>query len=44
MAEVVSFQYRPAEITQVAHIALLDDLAHLEYVLVDMDFVPEGSR
>ncbi len=43
VAEVIKFQYRPAEIVQVAHVAPLDDLAHLEYVLVDTDFVPEGS-
>jgi rod shape-determining protein MreC len=44
VAEVVKFQYRPAEITQVVHVAPLDDLTHLEYVLVDTDFVPEGTR
>ena len=44
VAEVVRFQYRPAEITQVARVAPLDDLMHLEYVLVDTDFVPEGTR
>ena len=43
VAEVVKFQYRPAEITQVAQVAPLDDLMHLEYVLVDTDFVPEGA-
>jgi len=43
VAEVVRFQYRPAEITQVAQVAPLDDLMHLEYVLVDTDFVPEGA-
>jgi rod shape-determining protein MreC len=41
VAEVIKFQYRPAEIVQVARVAPLDDLAHLEYVLVDTDFVPE---
>ncbi len=44
VAAVVKFQYRPAEITQVVQVAPLDDLAHLEYVLVDTDFLPEGSR
>jgi rod shape-determining protein MreC len=44
VAEVVKFQYRPAEITQVVQVATLDDLMHLEYVLVDTDFVPEGTR
>jgi rod shape-determining protein MreC len=44
VAEVITFQYRPAEITQVARVAPLDDLMHLEYVLVDTDFVPEGTR
>ena len=43
VAEVIKFQYRPAEIVQVAHVAPLDDLGHLEYVLVDTDFVPEGT-
>jgi rod shape-determining protein MreC len=43
VAEVVKFQYRPAEIVQVAQVAPLDDLVHLEYVLVDTDFVPEGA-
>jgi rod shape-determining protein MreC len=43
VAEVVKFQYRPAEITQSAEVAPLDDLARLEYVMVDTDFAPEGS-
>jgi rod shape-determining protein MreC len=43
VAEVVKFQYKPAEITQSAEVAPLDDLAHLEYVMVDTDFAPEGG-
>lgn len=41
VAEVVKFEYKPAEVIQSGEVAPLDDLAHLEYVLVDMDFVPE---
>src|SRR5258708_752348 len=44
VAEVSKFQYHPAEITQTAEVAPLDDLAHLEYVMVDIDFVPEGGQ
>jgi rod shape-determining protein MreC len=44
VAAVSKFQYRPAEITQTAEVAPLDDLAHLEYVMVDLDFVPEGGQ
>jgi rod shape-determining protein MreC len=43
VAEVVTFTYRPAEITQRAEVAPLDDLTRLEYVMVDTDFVPEGA-
>lgn len=43
VGQVVKFQYRPAEITQTAEVAPLDDLAHLEYVMVDTDFAPEGG-
>lgn len=43
VAQIVKFQYRAAEITQVAEVAPLDDLAHLEYVIVDTDFVPVGT-
>jgi rod shape-determining protein MreC len=43
VAEVVKFAYRPAEITQSADVAPLDDLTRLEYVMVDTDFVPEGT-
>jgi rod shape-determining protein MreC len=43
VAAVVKFQYRPAEIAQTADVAPLDDLARLEYVIVDTDFAPEGS-
>jgi rod shape-determining protein MreC len=43
VAEVVKFTYRPAEITQSADVAPLDDLSRLEYVMVDTDFVPEGT-
>jgi rod shape-determining protein MreC len=43
VAAVVKFQYRPAEIAQTADVAPLDDLARLEYVIVDTDFAAEGS-
>ena len=41
VAEISQFRYQPAQVTQVASIAPLDDLTRLEYVLVDTDFVPE---
>jgi|ERR1035437_1435401 rod shape-determining protein MreC len=43
VAQVVKFQYKAAEITQSAEVAPLDDLARLEYVMVDTDFAPEGG-
>jgi rod shape-determining protein MreC len=43
VAQVLKFQYRPAEITQSAEVAPLDDLTRLEYVMVDTDFTPEGG-
>ena len=41
IAEVARFQYQPAQVIQAADVAPLDDLSHLEYVLVDLDFVPD---
>lgn len=38
---VMSFHYEPAAVAQTAMVAPLDDLAHLEYVQVDLDFLPE---
>ncbi|MFY9615502.1 MAG: rod shape-determining protein MreC [Candidatus Dormiibacterota bacterium] len=39
-AEISQFRYQPAQVTQVAQVAPLDDLNRLEYVMVDTDFVP----
>jgi rod shape-determining protein MreC len=41
VAQIVKFQYKPAEITQTAEVAPLDDLTRLEYVMVDIDFAPD---
>jgi rod shape-determining protein MreC len=41
VGEVMTFRYQAAAVAQTAVVAPLDDLAHLEYVQVDLDFLPE---
>ncbi|MEA2645910.1 MAG: rod shape-determining protein MreC [Chloroflexota bacterium] len=42
VVSVSSFHYEPAQVAQVAEVSPLDDLARLEFVIVDTDFVPIG--
>jgi len=44
LAELVSFKYQPYGVTQSAEVTPLDSLAHLEYLMVDTDFVAQGDR
>jgi rod shape-determining protein MreC len=44
VAEVVRFKYQPYGVAQVAEVTPLDNLARLEFLIVDTDFVPQGSR
>ncbi|MFN2465649.1 MAG: rod shape-determining protein MreC [Candidatus Dormibacteria bacterium] len=44
VAELVSFRYQPYGVTQVAEATPLDALAHIEYLMVDTDFVPQGGQ
>ena len=44
VAELVRFKYQPYGVTQTAEATPLDSLAHLEYVLVDTDFIPQADR
>jgi rod shape-determining protein MreC len=42
IAGIVSYQYQAYGVSQVAEAAPLDNLARLEYAVVDLDFLPEG--
>jgi rod shape-determining protein MreC len=44
VAELVSFRYQPYGVTQIAEATPLDSLAHIEYVLVDTDFVAVADQ
>jgi rod shape-determining protein MreC len=44
VAAVTSYRYQPYGVAQVAEVAPLDDLLHLDYVMIDTDFVPEGAQ
>lgn len=44
VAEVVKFKYQPYGVTQVAEVTPLDAVAHIEYLLVVTDFVPQGAQ
>jgi len=43
VAALVNFKYQPYGVVQVAEVTPLDTLARLEYVMVDTDFVSQGS-
>lgn len=43
VAEVVNFKYQPYGVSQVAEVTPLDSVAHLEYLMVVTDFVPQGT-
>ncbi|MDQ6747300.1 MAG: rod shape-determining protein MreC [Candidatus Dormibacteraeota bacterium] len=44
VAELVSFKYQPYGVAQVAEVTPLDALAHIEYLMVDTSFVPQGEQ
>jgi rod shape-determining protein MreC len=44
VAQVVSFKYQAYGVTQMAEATPLDSLGHLEYVLVDTDFIPQADQ
>jgi rod shape-determining protein MreC len=44
VAELVSFKYQPYGVTQVAEVTPLDALAHIEYLMVDTDFISQADR
>jgi rod shape-determining protein MreC len=44
VAQVINFKYQPYGVTQVAEVAPLDVVGRLEYVIVDLDFVPQSEQ